>query len=117
LEAGGKSMGRGGESADCRVKARGFAEGLLEEDYDKHRNEFKNKNMTSVEYDNKAKNLLNSEIGGDILGFTSEKRRIYRYNKKENEFGICEPNGDIACFYRPTGGIDYWYRQVKVYEP
>jgi pyocin large subunit-like protein len=110
-------MGGGGGSAGSRVKARGFPEGLLKEDYDKHKNEFKNKNMTPIEYDNKAKKLLNAEPDGDILGFTSEKGRIYRYNKKENEFGICEPNGDVACFYRPTGGIQYWYRQVKLYEP
>jgi pyocin large subunit-like protein len=110
-------MGGGGGSASGRVKARGFPEGLLQEDYGRHRNEFKNKNMTEAEYGNKAKKLLNSEIGGAILGFTSEKGRIYRYNKDENEFGICEPDGNVACFYKPTGGIDYWRKQVELYEP
>jgi pyocin large subunit-like protein len=102
-------MGGRGASTGRGFIAKGFPQGLLETDYAKHKDEFGDK-ITIVGYNTKAKNLLNSKIGGDVKGFTSDTGRVYRYNKKNNEFAICESNGMIAAFFKPSDKIKYWER-------
>ncbi|GHU49907.1 hypothetical protein FACS1894200_09060 [Spirochaetia bacterium] len=73
--------------------------------------------MTEEQYENKAIKLLNSKVEGNVLGFTSDSGRVYRYDKEKREFGIVEPNGEIACFFRPGNnkreGMKYWENQVE----
>jgi pyocin large subunit-like protein len=56
--------------------------------------------------------LLNSKVGGNIKGFTSANGRVYRYKVKENEFAICELDGSIAAYFKPTDKLKYWERQL-----
>lgn len=57
----------------------------------------------SVEdYQNHARELLNSAVGGDIEGFTSEAGTVFRYNKATNDFATARPNGVIQTLYKPT---------------
>ncbi len=70
----------------------------------------------SVEdYQNYARNLLNSVIGNDIEGFTSEAGTVFRYNNITNDFATARPNGVIQTLYKPTKGREYWEKQIVKY--
>jgi hypothetical protein len=71
-----------------KLKFENFAEGKLGEHYDKHvieRAEWgKDAIMSVTKYFNKARELINSPIGGDIEGFVSKNGFTFRYNIKTN---------------------------------
>lgn len=68
--------------------------------------------FTQEEYLQKARELINSSIGGDIEGFVSKNGKwTYRYNKATNEFAIGREEGAISTFYRPEEGITYWINE------
>ena len=70
----------------------------------------------SVEdYQNHARELLNSAVGGDIEGFTSEAGTVFRYNKATNDFATARPNGVIQTLYKPTRERQYWLDQIEKY--
>jgi pyocin large subunit-like protein len=109
-------MGGRGAHSGAGFIAKGFPPDLLRIDYAKHRGEFHAK-ITKTGYNNKAKKLLNSPIGGTIKGFTTDMGRVYRYDTKEHTFAICEKDGSIAAFFKPTDKLQYWERQVALYGP
>ncbi|PKK87034.1 MAG: hypothetical protein CVV64_22825 [Candidatus Wallbacteria bacterium HGW-Wallbacteria-1] len=68
--------------------------------------------ITPGEYYNRANNLYKSEVGDNILGFTTKEGGIFKFNKLTGEFLYGTETGGITTFYKPTDGIDYWFRQV-----
>jgi pyocin large subunit-like protein len=73
--------------------------------------------MTKDIYLKRAKNLLNSDVGGDIDGFVSKDGWVFRYNKRTNEFATAKPDGTIETLFRPKEGMDYWNNQINTYKP
>ncbi|WP_139489601.1 polymorphic toxin-type HINT domain-containing protein [Brevibacillus dissolubilis] len=71
--------------------------------------------LTKEGYIKRASNLLNSNVGGNILGFTNKNGFVFRYNKATNEFATAKPDGTIETLFRPDDGMNYWRDQVKQY--
>lgn len=68
--------------------------------------------MTIEEYVQKARDLLNSPVEGNIEGFVNKNGFVFRYNKATNEFATGKPNGVIETFYKPTDGSAYWEGEI-----
>ncbi|WP_051051466.1 polymorphic toxin-type HINT domain-containing protein [Paenibacillus sonchi] len=105
---------------NCAWAANTFAAGKLDEHFTKHvvkKQEWADLgySLTKEGYFNRAKNLLNSSIGGDVRGFTSKNGYVFRYNSKTNEFATAKPDGTIETLFRPKDGMKYWEDQVKMY--
>lgn len=82
---------------------------LLDAHYVKHASEFGN--ITKDEYLAGAQNLVNSKTGNNILTKTRSNGDVIFYNKTTNEFAIKASDGSIRTYFKPTDGIDYFYRQ------
>jgi hypothetical protein len=67
---------------------------------------------TESAYANRAIQLLSTEVGGNIQGFTSKAGTVFRYNVRTNELAI-GANGQVQTLFRPTRGLQYWLEQVK----
>ncbi|WP_232035683.1 hypothetical protein [Methylomusa anaerophila] len=89
------------------------SEKLLERHITDHLQEFGN--ITQAQYVQKARDLLNSKVGGEVQGFTNNLGWTFRYNATTNEFAIGSPQGTISTMMRPTNGIQYWLEQVEKY--
>lgn len=108
IESDGKKQGQ-------EFVVLGFSPEELEIHYVKHRNEFY-PSLSKAEYNERARKLLNSKIGGNIEGFTDDKGRIWRYNTETHDFGKCNPDGVIITFFK-ADKPQYWEKQVDLYEP
>lgn len=72
--------------------------------------------MNRSAYYNRAVRLADSQIGGDILGFTSEGNTTFKLNKKTGEFIVINPDGKISSFYRRvTDPVKYLEEQKLKY--
>jgi filamentous hemagglutinin len=89
------------------------SEKLLERHIADHLHEFGN--ITQAQYVQKARDLLNSKVGGEVQGFTNNLGWTFRYNATTNEFAIGSPQGTISTMMRPTNGMQYWLEQVEKY--
>jgi RHS repeat-associated protein len=105
---------------EAQWKATEFAEEMLENHYTKHvikKAEWsQNGSLSQNAYLNRARNLLNSDIGGRIDGFTSKEGWVFKYNIQTNEFATGKPNGIIETLFRPKDGINYWNEQIKLFK-
>jgi RHS repeat-associated protein len=72
--------------------------------------------MSRAAYYNRALKLANAEIGGDVLGFTSEENTTFKLNKRTGEFVVINPEGKISSFYRRASDpIKYFEEQKQKY--
>jgi pyocin large subunit-like protein len=92
-----------------------FAPGKLDVHFNKHGAEWGAGNITKEAYRKRAISILNSPIGGDIMGFTDKEGYRFRYNKKTNEFATGKPDGTVETLFRPSNGLSYYEDQVKKY--
>jgi pyocin large subunit-like protein len=97
-----------------RIEAKEFFPGKLEEHHEKHFNEFEPP-VTVDEYEAKAKKFFYSEPSKTTELFYDADGVLYKYDKKTNEFGICNSSGIMVSYYLPVDGIKYLYRQVEQY--
>jgi hypothetical protein len=88
-----------------------FAPGELEAHFAKHQNEWVGRSLTQADYLERARNLLSSDVGGDILGKVRPNGDILRYNVRTNEFAVGKSDGTIRTVFRPADGRAYWLRQ------
>lgn len=73
-------------------------------------------NLSKTAYYDRAIKLADSEIGGDILGFTSQGNTTFKLNKKTGEFIVINPDGKISSFYRRVADpIKYLNYQKEKY--
>ncbi|MFT4008235.1 MAG: hypothetical protein QM683_22430, partial [Lacrimispora sp.] len=82
---------------------------LLDSHYAKHASEFGK--ITKGQYLKSAQNLVNQKPGGNILTKTRSNGDVLFYNKANNEFAIKASDGTIRTYFKPSDGIDYFYRQ------
>lgn len=71
--------------------------------------------LTAAQYIQKARDLLNSNVGGEIQGFTNRLGWTFRYNTTTNEYALGSPQGTISTLMRPSDGMQYWLEQVARY--
>jgi RHS repeat-associated protein len=72
--------------------------------------------MSRPAYYNRATKLADSEIGNDILGFTSKAGTIFKLNKRTGEFVVINPDGKISSFYRRANNpVKYLETQMTKY--
>ena len=90
-----------------------FSPKRIDTHFEKHVKEFEN--ITKEMYTKQARNLLNSEITEDILGFKSENGFVFRYDKVKNEFATSKPSGIIETYFKPNKKLEYWEEQAKKY--
>lgn len=64
-------------------------------------------------YVQRARDLLNSSIGGPIAGFTNENGFVFRYNVLENDFATGKPDGTIETLFKPKRKAAYWEDQIN----
>jgi pyocin large subunit-like protein len=95
-------------------ETKGFSPKGLEIHYKRHGAEFFPP-LSALEYNERARKLLNTRVGGHIAGFTDDEGRVWRYNRQTHDFGKCRPDGIIITLYK-TNDL-YWERQVELYEP
>lgn len=88
------------------------SEKLLRSHYIKHvvkQKEFGN--ITMDEYLERARKLINSKPGGNILIKTRSNGDILFYNKSTNEFAVVTKDGVIRTYFKPKEGIRYFKKQ------
>jgi len=71
--------------------------------------------ISKAGYYSRAVSLAESNIGGRVLGFTSEAGTNFRFNTFTGEFLTVHPKGYIQTFFRPTNGMDYYLGQIAKY--
>jgi pyocin large subunit-like protein len=49
--------------------------------------------------------------------FVSRDGFLFKYDTVENDFLLVKPNGEIVTPCKPTDGMAYWERQVRIYDP
>ncbi len=81
---------------------------LLDSHYNKHGAEFGD--ISKEDYLKGANNLFNS-TNDSILVKTRVNGDTIAYNSKTNEFGVRSTDGYIRTYFKPRGGINYFYRQ------
>jgi RHS repeat-associated protein len=83
--------------------------------FTKHAGEFTSISDVNA-YVKRATNLLNSNTGGNILGFTSKEGWVFRMNSRTGEFLTRNPAGEITTFFRRMDDpIAYWAAQIENY--
>jgi pyocin large subunit-like protein len=87
--------------------AKDFASGQLEAHYLKHKYEFGD--ISSEEYLNGAKILLNSAPSQDILEKTRDNGDVLHYRISTGEFAVMAGDGRIRTYFRTD--YSYWLRQ------
>jgi len=105
-------LGRGAAEGAEGYVAKDFATGQLENHFSKHAAEWGAGNITQGGYLTRARQLLSSDLGRDIDGFTRANGDIVRYNIKTNEFAIGAADGTIRTLFRPTRGVQYYLEQL-----
>lgn len=83
------------------------------EKHKKHLIEFDN--ISWDEYEQKAKEFLNSKDDGNIVSFISEEGTRFKYNISKNEFACARDNGITQTYYKPIDKMKYWEEQVEKY--
>lgn len=81
---------------------KGFSKKNLRDHYSRHQKEYPG--LSAEEYSQRALELIQKPIGGDILGFVSQKNRIVRYDKASNDFVSGDPGIGIATMMKLNGG-------------
>lgn len=87
--------------------------GFSRENLDRHWNEHKNMypRMTKKQYAARALDLVQSAADGkNILGYATKAGAVVRYDVKANDYAKGYPNGGITTMFKPTLGIEYFYK-------
>lgn len=87
-----------------------FATGQLEAHFAKHADEWGAIGQDA--YLARARSMLGSDPGGNLVGFVRSNGDVLRYNVRTNEFAVGSSSGVIRTLFRPDDGIDYWLKQV-----
>lgn len=64
-------------------------------------------------YSQRALDLVQMAVGGNIEGYANENGQVVRYDKESNDFVKGRPDEGIATMFKPTDGIEYYYRWKK----
>lgn len=68
---------------------------------------------TAEAYEQKALELLELPVGGDILGHVDGHGNVIRYNRLTNDFAKGNPQRGIRSMYRPVNGEAYYIESLE----
>ena len=79
-----------------------------------HKDEFiKDGIKTAEEYEQTGMKLVQSKVGGDILGHADGHGNVIRYDRKRNYFAKGNPEKGLTTFMKPTEGMTYYNNQKR----
>jgi len=81
------------------------------EHYEKHGAEFGP--ITREEYLERAQQLRDARVGGDILELRRDDGVVTRYDRASGAFIAFDDDGTIRTFFRPNAGESYFRRQAR----
>ena len=93
---------------------RGFSKKNLDKHWDgssSHKDQYKN--MTKKQYSERALELIQKPVGGDIKGYKNNLGEIVRYDVKNNDFVKGNPAKGIKTMFKPSSGEKYYIMQEK----
>jgi len=94
--------------SDVKTQSNNFGKGFEgdsgQDHLDKRHQEGNYTDMTLEQYESAALDLLNQEVGGDILGFDGRDGNVYRWNKQTGNYAVGEPNVRVLTMYPLRGG-------------
>ncbi|MBQ8967227.1 hypothetical protein [Ruminococcus sp.] len=77
-----------------------------------HKEEFvKDGIITKEQYEREGIKLVESAVGGDIIGHTDAHNNVIRYDTKRNYFAKGDPNKGLRTFMKPKEGRQYYETQ------
>ena len=62
------------------------------------------KDLTEEQYQAKALDLLQQEVGGDVDGFETEQGDIVRWSRVTNDYAVGKPGEMVRSMYPLRGG-------------
>jgi pyocin large subunit-like protein len=93
-----------------------LSEELFEDHFQRHRTEItkeKNDEKAKEIYIQKARKFFDKEpTHGVEYAYDKADDTLYKYDKKTNELGICNAQGNIITYFKPKRKKEYWYEQV-----
>ena len=95
------------------VPARFYNKELEDEHFEAHFESYPS--LTQQQYVTEAALLVSSDVGGDIIGYSTDKGHIVRYNRRNNDFAKVKPgeSGYLLTMFKPTSALHYYYDQKK----
>lgn len=79
-----------------------------------HREEFAEDGITTEEqYVDAGMKLVQSKVGGDIVGHIDGHGNVIRYDKRKNHFAKGDPEKGLTTFMKPTKGMAYYEDQRR----
>ena len=79
-----------------------------------HRKEYEKDGITTKEaYEKRAVELIESPVGGKIMGHIDKDGHIIRYDEKTNDFVKGSPKKGIFTMFKPTEGKAYYDNKRK----
>lgn len=58
--------------------------------------------------------FLSKPLGKNMEELLAEGKRL-RYDYSTNEYGAVNPDGNMATYYWPDGGYEYWEGKIRDY--
>ena len=81
----------------------------------KRRSEYAKDGIVTVEqYEERALDLVQSSVGGDIVGYKNKHDQVIRYDKKRNDFVKGHPQKGVFTMFKPDDGAEYFERMKKL---
>lgn len=90
---------------------KGFSEKNLNIHFDRHKKEYPH--LTKEQYSQRALDLIQMPVGGNILGYVTEEGRIVRYDKNTNDFVSGDPEIGIATMMKLKGQKRFEYLKKR----
>ena len=82
----------------------------------KHKKEFEKIGITTeAQYKRETRRIIESPVGGDILGHIANKKynQIVRYDKQLNLFVKGNPNRGVFTSFVPNGNLGVYYQEQR----
>ena len=116
----GKNPKAGGEQSVSATGANKFSKGFSKQNLDAHwdgsqkahSHKAEYPGMTRQQYAERALDLVQQPVKGNILGYKNKNGQICRYDKTTNDFVKGRPNEGIATMFKPKDGEEYFKRRL-----
>ena len=84
----------------------GFRGQTGKEHFERRQSEGYSKDLTQEQYEKRAHNLLQKELGGDIAGYETKSGKVVRWDKSTNDYAVGMSGERIKTMFPLRGGQD-----------
>lgn len=98
----------------ANVFKKGFSKKNLDEHWtgkSAHKDQYPEYNKQ--QYAERALELIQMPVGGNILGYKTKNNEVARYDKASNDYVKGNPNIGIKTMFKPTNKEEYYYKWEK----